>query len=180
VLQVVGGDRWLGSEPAVHILVWAGLFRAAAQMFPQVYVAVGRPGFATWDSALSLVVLTSAFWFGLTSFPELGVLSVCLAWLLMYPLLLGCHVLLSRRLIGLDAPGYLRAVAPGWGAAACLVAGLSGLRRVLPAQHLGLLSLVLFALAGVGIYLAYLRWVLKMRASELFPRRRARPVGSAE
>jgi hypothetical protein len=61
-----------------------------------------------------------------------------------------------------------------------MVVGLSGLRRVLPAQHLGLLSLVLFALAGVGIYLGYLRWVLKMRASELFPRRRAGAAGSAE
>jgi len=180
VLQVVGGDRWLGSEPAVHILVWAGLLRAAALMFPQVYVAVGRPGFAILDSAFSLVVLTSAFWFGLTSFPGLGVLSVCLAWLLVYPLILGWHVWLSKRLIGLDAPSYLRAVAPGWGAAACMVVGLSGLRRVLPAQHLGLLSLVLFALAGVAIYLAYLRWVLKMRASELFPRRGAAAADSAE
>jgi len=180
VLQIVGGERWLGSEPAVQILVWAGLLRAAALTFPQVYVAVGRPAFATLDSAFSLVVLTSAFWFGLSSFPELGVLSVCLAWLLTYPLILAVHLLISRRLLGLDAPRYLRAVAPGWGAAACMVVGLSGLRRVLPERHMGLLELVAFVLAGVAIYLAYLRWVLKTRASELFPRRGAGATGSAE
>jgi hypothetical protein len=98
----------------------------------------------------------------------------------MYPLILAVHLLISRRLLGLDASSYLRAVAPGWGAAACMVVGLSGLRRVLPARHMGLLELVLFALAGVAIYLAYLRWVLKTRASELFPRRRAGVARSAE
>jgi O-antigen/teichoic acid export membrane protein len=42
LFEVVGEGRWLGAVPAVQILVWAGLLRAATTMFPQVYVAMGK------------------------------------------------------------------------------------------------------------------------------------------
>lgn len=180
VLQIVGGARWVGSEPAVQILVWAGLLRAAALIFPQIYVAAGKPQLATLDSFVSLVVLTGSFWCGLYFFPSLGVLSVCLAWLLAYPLLLGGHVFLAQRVMGLSPVRYLAALAPGWGASIAMVVGLQALRRVLPIHQRGLFELIASALIGVLIYMAYLRWVLKTRLSELFPRGNASSVVDAE
>jgi O-antigen/teichoic acid export membrane protein len=179
VLEVVGGSRWIDARPAVQILVWAGLLRAAAMIFPQVYVAVGRPQYASLDSVLTLVLLTLSFWFGLTYFPSLGVLSVCLAWLLCYPLILSWHFALIRRFMALGFVDYVGAIAPGFGAAACMVLGSKLLERLLrgaierrlPAHGLGIFELLISVAVGLSIYLAYLRWVLKTRFRELVPRR---------
>jgi len=171
LFEVIGGGRWLAAVPAVQILVWAGLLRAATTMFPQVYVAIGKPGFATIDSLVTLVVLTVSFWLGLTLFPELGVLSVCYAWVLVYPLLLLVHLTVIRRLIGLAHAPYLRALAAGFGPVVPIVVGLFGLQRLVVGRDLGLLELPLLVLAGLAIFWAYLRWVLMVRFRDLVPKR---------
>lgn len=171
LFELVGEGRWLGAVPAVQILVWAGLLRAATTMFPQVYVAVGKPAYATIDSLLTLVVLTTSFWIGLQFFPELGVMSVCYAWLLVYPLFLIGHLQVARRLIALEAAPYLRAFAAGLGPALPMALGLwlwGSLSQGLP---LGALRLVSFVLLGLAIYWGYLRWVLGVRFREILPKR---------
>jgi O-antigen/teichoic acid export membrane protein len=173
VLQLLGRERWAASVPAVQILVWAGLLRAATVMFSQVYIAVGRPQYATLESAVTLLLLIGSFWLGLTLFPELGVLSVCFAWLLVYPLLLGWHLLLMRGLIGLEPLRYLRALATGLGPGPVMLVGLYLLREALGDTH-GVLAPCVLAVAGLGIYAGYLRWVLKIEWRELLPAR-ARP-----
>jgi O-antigen/teichoic acid export membrane protein len=171
LFEVIGGGRWLGAVPAVQILVWAGLLRAATTMFPQVYVAVGKPGFATIDSLVTLVVLTLSFWLGLTLFPQLGVLSVCYAWVLVYPMLLLVHLTVIRRLIGLNHAPYLRALAAGFGPVVPIVVGLFALQRLVAGRDLGVLELPLFVLAGLALFWAYLRWVLSVRFRDLLPKR---------
>jgi O-antigen/teichoic acid export membrane protein len=169
VLRVVGGESWVGAQPAVQILVWAGLLRAAAMIFPQVYLAVGRPQYASIDSVLTLVLLTSSFWFGLAYFPGLGVLSVCLAWLLAYPIILSWHLVLIRRFMALGLFEYVQALAPGFGAALCMIVGLEAFVRLLHGgagwqfsrQGIGLVELVAALVLGLGIFAGYLRWVLK-------------------
>ncbi|HVZ33479.1 MAG TPA: oligosaccharide flippase family protein [Polyangiaceae bacterium] len=174
VLRIVGGERWLGSQPAVQILVWASLIRAAAVIFPEVYIAAGKPQYATLDSLVSLIVLAGSFACGLHFFPQLGVLSVCLAWLLVYPLILLGHVVWTHRWMSLGVGRYFSALAPGLGAAATMIVGLQAVRRVLPVHQQGLTELLALASLGVVIYLAYLRWILKTRLSEFLPRRGAR------
>ena len=140
-------------------------------MFPPVYVAVGRPEYATLDSVVSLVLLSTAFWLGLTLFPELGVLSVCLAWLFAYPLLLSWHLSLIRRFIALDASQYLRSFASGLGPGPCMVLGLYLLSQLTAKAAPGWLELAAFAIFGLLIYTSYLRWVLKVRWRNLVPKR---------
>jgi O-antigen/teichoic acid export membrane protein len=171
LFEVVGEGRWLGAVPAVRILVWAGLLRAATTMFPQVYVALGKPVYATLDSLLTLVILSASFWLGLTWFPEAGVLSVCYAWLLIYPLFLAGHLLVIRRLIGLEQGRYWRALGAGFGPVLPMALGLFGVEQLTRGRGLGLLVLPLLALVGLAIYWAYLRWVLSVRFADLLPKR---------
>ena len=171
LFALIAGGRWLGAVPAVQILVWAGLLRAATTMFPQVYVALGKPAYATIDALLTLVILTASFWLGLTSFPELGVLSVCLAWVLVYPLFLLGHLVLIRKLIGLSPGPYLRALAAGFGPVLPMAAGLYGLAQLTRGHDLGPLAFPLVVVAGLGIYWGYLRWVLLVRFRDLLPKR---------
>jgi O-antigen/teichoic acid export membrane protein len=168
---LIGGGRWLGAVPAVQILVWAGLLRAATTMFPQVYVAMGKPGYATLESLITLVVLTTAFWCGLTWFPELGVLSVCYAWLLIYPVFLLVHLLVIRSMIGLAQGPYWRALGAGFGPVLPMALGLYLVARLTRGHDLGLFALPLVVVVGLGIYWAYARWVLAVRFSDLIPKR---------
>lgn len=171
LFELVGGGRWLGAVPAVQILVWAGLLRAATSMFPQVYVAVGKPAYATIDSLLALMVLTTSFWLGLHFFPELGVMSVCYAWLLVYPLFLVGHLEVARRLFALAAKPYLRAFAAGLGPVPPMALGLWLWGRVSQRLPQGVLELVSFVVLGLAIYWVYLRWVLGVRFREILPKR---------
>jgi teichuronic acid exporter len=140
-------------------------------MFPQVYVAMGKPSYATIDSLLTLLVLSASFWFGLAFFPELGVLSVCYAWVVVYPLLLLGHLIVIRRLIALEAGPYLRAFAAGLGPVVPMVLGLLLLGELTRGVDLGVLSLASSVGVGLLIYWAYLRWVLGLRFREILPKR---------
>jgi O-antigen/teichoic acid export membrane protein len=179
LFALIGGGRWLGAVPAVQILVWAGLLRAATTMFPQVYVALGKPGYATLESLVTLLVLTAAFWCGLTWFPELGVLSVCYAWLLIYPVFLLGHLLVSRAMMGLAQAPYWRALGAGFGPVLPMALGLYLLSWSIGGRDLGPFALPLVVLVGLAIYWAYLRWVLSVRFADLVPRR-ARVAPSRE
>jgi len=181
LFQVVGDGRWLGAVPAVQVLVWAGLLRAATTMFPQVYMAVGKPAYATIDSLLTLVVLSAAFWIGLSYFPELGMMSVCYAWLLIYPLFLFGHLAVARRLIALEAAPYLRALAAGLGPALPMALALWLWGRVSGSIVSGLPELASFIVIGLGVFWGYLRWVLGVRFREILPKRsRPEPAPRAE
>ncbi len=178
VLALLGKERWAPSVPIVQMLVWAGLMRAATVMFGQVYAAVGRPRYAVLESLVTLVLLVGSFWFGLSVFPELGLLSVCVAWLLVYPLLLVGHLLLIRRLISLEPGPYLRELASGLGPGPCMLIGLYLLTRGF-GESGGWLKLVAISVVGLGIYAGYLRWVLKLQWRELLPKRAPRPAALA-
>ena len=114
-----------------------------------------------------------------TWFPEVGVLSVCYAWLFIYPVFLLGHLLVIRRLIGLAQGAYWRALAAGFGPVPPMALGLYVLGRLTDGRGLGLLELPLMIVVGLSIYWAYLRWVLSVRFADLVPKR-TRPTPSGE
>lgn len=173
LLDLIGNGRWAAAVPAVRVLVWAALLRSATTMFSSLYVALGKPEYSTLEAAVTLVVLSSSFWLGLTIFPELGVLSVCYAWVLVCPLVLAGHLLLTRKLIGLPIGAYLKNLVAGLGPIPFIVAGLLLLDRVLRISQTGPAHLALLALVALLLHWAYLRWVLQVRLRDLLPQRRA-------
>jgi O-antigen/teichoic acid export membrane protein len=173
VLQLLGGGRWAAAVPGLRILAAASLLRAAVMIFPQVYVAVGKPKLAVFDSAASLALLTGAFWIALTQFAELGVLAVCLAWLLVYPMFLAAHIAILGLLLGLRPLSYARALWPGLGGGAIMLGSMMLARQQLSTEHLGVAGLTVVATAGLLVYASYLRWVLGVRLRELIGQRSA-------
>jgi O-antigen/teichoic acid export membrane protein len=176
LLDLIGGGRWAAAVPAVRVLVWAGLLRSATTMFSSVYVALGKPEYSTLESLITLVILTTSFWFGLTFFPGLGVLSVCYAWVLIVPLLLGGHVALTRHLIALPAAAYWKTVLAGIGPVPFIVIGLLLLDRATGVALSGALRLVLLAVVALLLHGAYLQWVLRVRFRDLLPKKRSTPL----
>lgn len=170
LLSLLGDGRWVEAAAGLRILALAGIARAAAMMFPVMYVALGRPAIAMFDSVLSLLALTGGFLIALTQFPQFGIVSVCVTWFLVYPVLLSLHVLLTSHLTPLRPWLYLRALMPGVGGGLCMLVGVVIARRVLPASGAGLFGLLAMACSGLLAYGIYLRCVLKLRWSELAPR----------
>lgn len=176
VLALVTHGRWQAAVPAIQILVWAALLRGAAHLFPQIYVAVGRPSYAVLDSAVSLVVLVGAFCLGLILFPSSGTLSVCWAWLAAYPPLLALHLKLTGRITRIRIGEYLRALAPGL-IGALLMGGPMALTVFLD-LHAGspLLSVVIWLISGAVVYALYLRFALKIALRDLIPKKQVLPA----
>lgn len=169
---------WSGAVPAVRVLVWAAVARAATTTFPSVYVALGRPGYATIESLVTLLLLVTGFWLGLTYFPHWGVLSVCYVWVIVCPLLLLGHLWVTRQLIELSLVAYLRTLVAGLGPVPFIVVGLQLLDQSPLFAGGGALRLLLLAVAALGIHWAYLHWVLRVRLGELLPRRGPRSAAA--
>jgi len=180
LLAVITHERWGAAEPAVQLLVWGGLLRGAAHLFPQMYVAAGRPGYAVVDSAVSLVLLVTAFYCGLTFLPEMGVLSVCWAWIVVYPGLLQLHLVLTRRIMPMGTLEYLRALAPAFGGATAMVLAMAATVPLELHRSGPLVSLLIWAAVGLGVYAGYLRLVLKIGLSDLAPERQVRTGEAAQ
>jgi hypothetical protein len=81
-----------------------------------------------------------------------------------------------RQLIQLSLRDYVRALVAGLGPVPFIVAGLRLLDQSPLLVGEGPLRLVLLAAATLGIHWAYLKWVLKVRLSELVPKRAQRAV----
>jgi hypothetical protein len=96
-------------------------------------------------------------------------LSVCWAWLVVYPGLLQLHLVLTRRIVALSAGEYLQSLAPGLGGAALMVLGMAVTLPLGLHQYGALTSLSVWLLVGAGIYIAYLRVVLKVELRDLVP-----------
>jgi O-antigen/teichoic acid export membrane protein len=171
VLALITHARWAEAVPAVRLLVLGSILRGNAHLFPQVYVAAGRPNYAVLDSAVSMLVLVGAFWCGLTFFPQLGMLSVCWAWIAAYPGLLRLHLALTRRITPLRTLEYLKALAPGLGGALLMVLAMVATLPLRLHEHGHVVSLLSWAVVGLGVYALYLRVALRIGLKDLAPKK---------
>jgi O-antigen/teichoic acid export membrane protein len=172
IFQMIGGGRWLPAVPLVQVLVWASLLRGIAQLFPQLYIATGHPGFTVYDSLITGLTLVAGFSLALTvAPPETGVLWVARAWLLSYPLPLAVHFAFARRCAPITAAGTARDLArPAFGIV-LLSLGLAVAATFRGPLGSPALSLVLLVLVGLSVYVLYLRRVLHLRLGQLLPAR---------
>jgi teichuronic acid exporter len=172
ILALIGGGKWLPAVPLIQVLAWASLLRGLAQLFPQLYNATGRPGFAVYDSLLTGSTLGLGFALALWVAPaEWGALAVAWVWLLSYPIALLAHLRWVRSCAPITAAGLAGVLSgPVLGIMVLsLVLGLLSLFRA--AIDAPVLMLVVLLAAGAFTYLVYLRRVLGIAAADLLPRR---------
>lgn len=173
ILALIGHGRWLPAVPLVQVLAWASLLRGISHLFPQLYIATGRPKYAIVDSLLTGTALVAGFVLALALAPVgRGALWVASVWLFTYPLPLAAHYVMARRCIPITLRGFLSTLAgPALGvvALAALLALGSRLRAPLGSPLLSLGMLVVLALSGHALYL---RYVLRIRLANLLPGRR--------
>jgi O-antigen/teichoic acid export membrane protein len=168
ILLAVGKPQWLAAADGVRILALAALLRSFAQSFSMVFHAAGRPAYALYDSAWSLVVLVIAILIALTtSSPANGVTAVCYAWLLGYPLMFTLLWWLTLRIVPLRLADVLRCLRePTFGLFVAALGPLAviGLRAYIPSARM---RLGLEIAATLAMYLLYLRFSLGIRPRDI-------------
>ncbi|MBI2896339.1 MAG: lipopolysaccharide biosynthesis protein [Deltaproteobacteria bacterium] len=171
LIRAINPERWLAAVPAVQILCWAALLRGLAQLFPQLYIASGKPELAIYSELANGATLVGGFALVLWRFPELGIFGVSWVWLLTYPVMLAFQFRLARRAAPIGLAGYLRTLAPLGGGLVATAAAMGGAAAALSAARFipPIASLVLVGLAGLLVYVAYLRFVLGQRLTDLRP-----------
>ncbi len=174
LLSLFAGGRWLPSVPLIQVLAWASLLRGISQLFPQLYNAVGRPGFSVVDSVLTGVTLVGGFLLALALAPEgEGARWVAWVWLLSYPLPLAAHFWMAARCSPVRPGPMARELvrpAVGIGLLALVLALASQLRPWIPVP---LLSLAFLLVVAFGTHALYLGRVLHLRWGDILPRKPA-------
>jgi len=190
---LVLGAKWLPSVLPFRLLAVVGIFMIYAGSLPPMFDAIGRPDITLRYSAACALLFPTATYFaanqGRTIVPDLerlaaaypalqawlvpfvsaigpeqgALVGVCLAWLVLYPLVIVGLVALTRGVTGI---GVLDLARPQWPvvfAAVCMLITVYFLRSAVPAfspatyeaaevQGRLLLRLVLSALAGGAVY----------------------------
>jgi O-antigen/teichoic acid export membrane protein len=120
---LVLGERWLPAVLPFQLLSLVGVLMVYSHALPPLFNALGRPDVNLRYTAACTLLFPLAFVAG----GKLGgTVGVCLAWLVLYPVLVGLLVALTRRITGVGLLALARAQAPVAGAvvfmAACVLA----------------------------------------------------------
>lgn len=106
---LIFGQRWLEAVAPFQLLGGAGMVMIIATTFPPLFNALGRPGINLQYTAACTIVLPVCF---LAGGSALGVVGVCLAWLLVYPAIVAILIRLTRHVTGINLLDLLLALAP--------------------------------------------------------------------
>jgi PST family polysaccharide transporter/lipopolysaccharide exporter len=146
---LVLGERWLPAVQPFQMLALVGILMVYAASLPPLFNALGRPDINVRYTLACALLCPAAFWVGVS---KGGVVGVCLAWLVVYPLIVACLVLLTRRLTGVGLVDLLRAQLPIVGAVLFMTAVVLALRWAMAGTPWPWLRLLLAIAAGVLAY----------------------------
>jgi O-antigen/teichoic acid export membrane protein len=151
--RLVLGEQWLPAVRPFQLLSVAGTLMVFSASLPPLFNALGRPDINLKYTATCTLVLPLGF--VLLGQPY-GLIGICMAWLVLYPFLVGGLVCCTRRLTGVGLGDLVRAQVPVLAAAGFMVgvvmAGQWCLRGVGP---IGVRLGVSIAL-GAGAYSGFL------------------------
>lgn len=103
------GAKWVPATTALRILCAVGVLRALSFVIPPLLDGIGRPSLTLIYTTVAAVILPSSFVvFALLLGPELGFVSVAIAWAVGYPIAFAVLIMMALALLGLPLREYLR------------------------------------------------------------------------
>jgi PST family polysaccharide transporter len=151
---LVLGEKWLPAVLPFRLLSVVGGLMLYGASLPPLLNALGRPDINLKYTATCTLLFPLGFVVGGTCW---GVVGVCAAWFVLYPLVIGGLVFCTRRLTGVGPADLVRAQLPVLGAVVFMAAVVLAVRWSLPDP--GPLRLGLAVAAGA---LAYCGFVLAL------------------
>ena len=168
LLALIDHGAWSDAAAVLPWLAWAALLRSLAQLFPQIFYAVGRPALSLFEAFASALVLCVAFVGALRLFgADYGIVAVGWAWFVGSALLLCLLVIMTQRVMPLSLLAWLRSLAPAGFGLAVLALIEMVLSWVIPPDAPPLAALLARVLVLGAGYAAYLRFGLQLHLSDL-------------
>ena len=168
LLALIDHGAWSGAAAVLPWLAWAAFLRSAAQLFPPIFYAVGRPALALFEAGASAVVLCLAFAAALRFFgADYGIVAVGWAWFVGGAALLGLLFALTQRVMPLSLMAWLRSLAPAAFGLAVLALIEIVLSWVIPPDTPPLWALLARLLVLGAGYAVYLRYGLQLHLRDL-------------
>lgn len=166
-IPLILGARWRPVVVPFQILSVVGILMVYSAMLPPLFNALGRPDITLRYTGCCAVVLPLGFYVG----GQLGgVNGVCLAWLVLYPLLVGMLLTMTRSITSIGLLDLLGAQLPVLAAAGVMSGVVLGVRQVLADEDAAAIRLVAAIAAGA---LSYAATILVLGRQTVVPEMRA-------
>jgi O-antigen/teichoic acid export membrane protein len=148
LVPVVLGPKWIDLIVPFQLLCLVLPLKALAAAFPPALFGVGRPGVNVVNMAVALVVITAAILVGV----QYGVIGMCLAWLIAYPVVFAVISWRSLRALDTRYSEFLERCAFPVMASLTMAAGVIALREALMPLGVSVARLAVLVAAGAMIY----------------------------
>lgn len=165
-IRLALGDKWVPSISILEVLALFAMMHSLEVLLPPVLFARYRAAFMVrWTAAL-LLVMPFAFWAGAAWWGPLG---VALAWLGVYPLIMGWMAREALRELGIGWHTVWDQLRPVAGGALMMTGCVLVVRWTLPASDPleRLLRLALAVGAGGAVYAGVILWRGGLLAAEI-------------
>jgi O-antigen/teichoic acid export membrane protein len=146
---LVLGERWLPAVLPFQLLSVVGILMVYATSLPPLFNALGRPDINVRYTVACTLLYPAAFYAGGTWG---GLVGICLAWLLLYPVVITCLVVLTRRLTGVGVVDLVGAQVPLVGAVLVMTGVVLAVRGGMAGTPWPWLRLLVSIVAGAAAY----------------------------
>jgi O-antigen/teichoic acid export membrane protein len=145
------GERWLPAVLPFRLMAAIGVLMLYSSSFPPLFNALGRPGITLRYTGTCAVLFPIAFVIGGLS---TGVVGVCVAWLVLFPVVVFVLLIATRELTGVGPWELFRAQLPILGAVLCMSAVVTGVQFFFAGTETPWLRLAVSIAAGAASYAA--------------------------
>ncbi len=154
LVAVVLGQKWIAMAPYVSILALAMPIMTIHILFAPAVNAVGKPNITARASLFGALIMPVAFFIGI----QWGITAMAWAWVIIFPAVPLYAFFMSRKLIGIDAPRMVRAIAPGILSSILMALIVYIFDRSIPISNIYIRLPILVALGGISyVGLLYVR-----------------------
>jgi len=130
-IPILLGDKWIESILPFQLLCITLPLKALSYIFPPAVFAIGKPKINLVNMAVTAVVMFISFIIGV----QWGLIGLCLAWVLAYPLVFTITTFRCLQVLELPALSVLSATIFPFFASVIMVAVLYTLRYFLQGMH---------------------------------------------
>ncbi len=148
LIPVVLGPQWVGMILPFQLLCLTLPLKAVNTLFAPAILAVGHAGLNAANTAVALVIMTAGILVGV----QYGVIGLCLAWVIAYPIVFLVTSWRSLRILGIPYSDFLSRCAFPTAASIVMAAGVLALRAALAPLGVSAIRLALLVTAGAVMY----------------------------
>lgn len=156
------GEKWASAVVPFQLLCLVLPLRLVRSVLPPPVAALGHPGVNLVNMGITSVVMASAFIIGVSN----GIVGVCIAWLIAYPLVFAVTTWRSLRVLGLQPYAYLVEIRFPFIGSAVMLSSLWLLSKV--ALPVGPVVFLMFqVLVGICLYVSFMFMFRNEQLTEL-------------